>query len=125
MGQFEGEPGVRVCIKGVQYGSPKYHALENGLGHCYVLPGRVVIVDRDQPDGVVDGREFFLRRAFVESEDVPHAYQYDGGHYRLRMHQPRRQRDICCYSRSDRDQLAAEIERAWGGRPKRPFPDIV
>lgn len=124
LGEIGGEPALRVCIKGVQKGSPQFYELTFGQGHCYVFPGRIVITERDRPDDDPSGLKLFLRRASWGILDTPHAYQYDGCHFGLVLEQPSTNRTICCYSRADRDLLVAGIEGASDAKPKRPLGDL-
>jgi hypothetical protein len=47
--EIDGEPVLRVCIKGLQLSNPRYSELSYPFGHCYVVSGRIV-VGPDQPE---------------------------------------------------------------------------
>jgi hypothetical protein len=103
---FNGRKALRFCIKGVQLGGGN-ELLQYPQGHCYVLGDRLII--REQQ---VKGRRDLIvpfKEIAVEPQDVPHAYQYDGGHFRVVIHGEGKYRAIACYTRLDRDDLVDAI----------------
>lgn len=97
---------VRICIKGLQTGNPAHKPLEYAQGHCHVFPDRLVLIQRSLSDEQAGQLVIPLNTIYFESQDVPHAYEYDGGHFRLTIETPQTHRSLCFYRRSERDLLA-------------------
>ena len=110
---------TRMCIKGIQLGNPRTDLLEYAQGHCYVFADRLVLVRAGLPGWHAGDLVIPLGHAYCECEDVPHAYEYDGGHFRISIEGEGRYRALCCYRRSERDLLARLMaerrERAAAG----------
>lgn len=100
---------MRMCIKGIQLGHPAMRALAFAQGHCYVLDDRIVITEAVlEPDAELVLR---LEEIFTEPDDLPWAYQYDGGHFGIIIHTFDSYSRLCCYGRAERNQLLNLIRR--------------
>jgi hypothetical protein len=113
MREYDGRPVLRVCIKGIQLGNPRFHLLQYPQGRCYVLnDGRIVIGTENAPEDLL---VLPVRDMYLKAEDTPHAYDYDGCHFGIAMDGHGGYRTLCCYTRTDRDSLFDAIARCQCG----------
>ena len=103
-----GVDAVRMCVKGIHLPGGSKKQLDYPLGHCYVFPDRLMLVGAGQETGKPP-LEISFGQVYIEAEDVPHAYEYDGGHFRVNIEDPFSCRSLCFYRRSERDFLARHI----------------
>jgi WD40 repeat protein len=113
MVDVNGRSVLRVCIKGIQLGHPRYDSLQYAGGHCFVLPDRLVITGPIPASEQPPKLELMYRHVYFKREDTPHAYQYDGCHFGITIGGDAH-RTLCCYTRADREQLYAAIPDHFG-----------
>jgi WD40 repeat protein len=108
---ISGVEASRMCVKGIQLSAGSKKQLQYALGHCYVFPDRLVL-NGAGPEAGEPPIEISFNHVYIEAEDVPHAYEYDGGHFRIAIEDPASYRSLCFYRRSERDFLFRHM-REW------------
>ena len=101
---ISGVDALRMCVKGMQLRGASRKQLQYALGHCYVFADRLTLVGAGREAGEPP-LEIPFGQVYIETQDVPHAYEYDGGHFRITIENPASYRSLCCYRRSERDFL--------------------
>jgi hypothetical protein len=112
-----GVDALRMCVKGIQLRGASQKQLQYALGHCYVFADRLAIAGAGPAAGEPP-LEILFSQVYIEIEDVPHAYEYDGGHFRITIEDPFSRRSLCFYRRSERDFLFRRMSE-WQERNRR------
>jgi WD domain, G-beta repeat len=114
---ISGVDALRMCVKGIQLRGASHKQLQYALGHCYVFADRLSVVGAGREAGEPP-LEIPFSQVYIESQDVPHAYEYDGGHFRITIEDPFSHRSLCFYRRSERDFLFRRMSE-WQERNRR------